>query len=118
MLRVPASAGADHVLCVQARPGRPSPTLHLFAVHHGVPRAELGDFILRRRPASVVLETAVNEEHGSATGNVLSLAMMGQDGLLRGVMGAAREVQMEAEIGSPQDWVRSLLSEMEVGQCK
>lgn len=46
----------------------------VFGVIHGdVEGHEIGEFILREKPHSVVVETALNASHGSATGNTATL---------------------------------------------
>ncbi len=46
-------------------------TITLFGVRHEADDADIGEHILRQRPAAVVVETAVTAGHGIATGAVL-----------------------------------------------
>ena len=48
--------------------------ISVFGVMHGdVGGWEIGEYILKHRPHTVVVETALNQSHGSATGNEASL---------------------------------------------
>ena len=42
----------------------------LFGVRHEEDDVDIGEYILRRRPAAVVVETAITAGHGEATGAV------------------------------------------------
>ncbi len=41
-------------------------------------QSDAAEFILQEKPGAVVVETAVNDEHGACTGNAVSLADAGQ----------------------------------------
>ncbi|KAH7620700.1 hypothetical protein NADE_003313 [Nannochloris sp. 'desiccata'] len=48
--------------------------IYIFGVMHADPEGwETGEFILKNKPHTVVVETALNPAHGSATGNVASV---------------------------------------------
>lgn len=53
--------------------------IHVFGVEHLAIQPDAADFVLRNRPEAVVVETALNEEHGSATGNSLEVGSQSQN---------------------------------------
>jgi hypothetical protein len=77
------SAGCDPATIFAAYGATPSLLLpppeggadiYIFGVMHADPEGwEIGEFILEIKPHSVVVETALNPAHGSATGNVASI---------------------------------------------
>jgi len=67
-----ASYGATPDLLLP--PPKGGADIHIFGVMHADPEGwEIGEFILKNKPHSVVVETALNAAHGSATGNVASV---------------------------------------------
>lgn len=46
--------------------------MHILGVEHCAKQPHLGDFILRAKPHSIILETSLTREHGAATGNVIT----------------------------------------------
>lgn len=82
----------------------------VFGVIHGDPGGYgIGDAILARRPATVVVETAVNDVHGSATGAVASMdeclaATGGVDARTRAIAQIGARLSMLPDPGSTELW--------------
>ncbi|GFR46002.1 hypothetical protein Agub_g7480, partial [Astrephomene gubernaculifera] len=46
-------------------------TIHVFGVSHLEPQPHIGEWVLRRRPCAVLVETALGSEHGAEAGSVV-----------------------------------------------
>ncbi|EFN59718.1 expressed protein [Chlorella variabilis] len=63
-----ADTAASHV---ELQPPEGGAAIHLFGVIHGGNESEVAEFIMRRHPQLVVVETSLNTAHGSAHGNTI-----------------------------------------------
>lgn len=84
-----ASAVTDSEPDLWLTPPSGGAKIAVFGVIHGdVGGSEIGEFILRENPHSVVVETALNSSHGSETGNVATM-----ENCLRLIPDGARDSQ-------------------------
>lgn len=105
--QAPEEADDEDVERVMTRPGSKS-SVRLFGVAHLSASSRCADFILEAKPPVVVVETAVDDDHGSCCGNAVSaqlLAPMESDAM-RGLRGICQMLFREAESSDAADWVR------------
>jgi len=102
------------------RPPNGGANIAVFGVIHGdIEGAEIGDFILRENPHSVVVETALNPSHGSETGNVatlencLKLIPEGvRDSQTLGIAQIAARLQLQENPSTCSVWKELIASDM------
>ncbi|CAL8462413.1 g1946 [Coccomyxa elongata] len=55
--------------------------IHIFGVQHCERQPYIGEHILRHRPSTVVVETAISPTHGAASGNTFTCSRLAQDSI-------------------------------------
>ena len=84
-------------------------SVHLFAVQHCEQQPHIAEHILRVRPASVVVETALNAAHGAAAGTVLDLDDPGMLQQLQSDFFTRMFYQLGGQLGcEPEPWKSSI----------
>lgn len=101
-----AESGQDDVERVLSLPGSKG-SVRLFGVTHISTSPRCAQFILSAKPAAVIVETSVDEEHGASTGNALRAGVFSQmeSDAVRGMRGLAHMLSQEAGSADCADWV-------------